>query len=58
MLLEILIAILIGCILGTFSGIFPGLHINTINAMILASSLFLSQYVSLLTLAIIIISDD
>jgi len=56
MLLEILIAVLIGLILGTFSGIFPGLHVNTINAILLAISPFLSQYVSLLTLSVVIIS--
>src|SRR3989344_7847617 len=56
MLLEILIAILIGCLLGIITGITPGIHINLVSVLILSLSPFLSQYISLLTLAIVIIS--
>ena len=56
MLLEILIAILVGCFLGIITGLFPGIHINLVAVIILSLSPFLAQYVSILTLAIIIIS--
>jgi len=56
MLIEILLAILIGCFLGIFTGICPGIHINLVSIIILSLSSFLSQYISLLTLVIIIIS--
>ena len=56
MLLEILLAILIGLILGTFSGIFPGIHLNLIVIIIFSLSAILSEYVSLLTISVVIIS--
>ncbi len=56
MLLEILLAVLIGCLLGIITGLTPGVHINLVGVIILSLSPFLSQYVSLLTLAVIIIS--
>jgi len=56
MLLEILLAILIGCLLGIITGLTPGVHINLVSVVILSLSPFLSQYVSLLTLSIVIIS--
>jgi len=56
MLLEILIAILVGLILGTFTGLFPGIHINLVGVIILTLAPFLSHYVSLLTLAVVIVS--
>src|SRR3989338_7134813 len=56
MLLEILLAILIGCLLGIITGLTPGVHINLVSVVILSLSPFLSQYVSLLTLSIVIIA--
>ena len=56
MLIEILIAILIGCLLGIITGLTPGVHINLVSVLILSLTPFLSQYVSILTLVIIIIS--
>ena len=56
MLLEILIAVLIGLLLGTFTGLFPGIHINLISVIIFSLSAALSEYVSLLTLSVVIIS--
>jgi len=56
MLIEILIAILIGCSLGIITGITPGVHINLVSVIILSLTPFLSQYISLTTLVIIIIA--
>jgi putative membrane protein len=56
MLLEILIAIIIGCSLGIITGITPGVHINLVGVIILSLTPFLSQYVSLITLSILIIA--
>ncbi len=56
MLIEILIAVIIGCFLGIITGLTPGVHINLVAVVILSLSAFLSNYVSLLTLAIVIIA--
>ena len=56
MLIEILIAILIGCFLGIITGLTPGIHINLVSVIILSLAPFLSQYISILTLAIVIIA--
>ena len=56
MLIEILIAILIGCFLGIITGLTPGVHINLVSVVILSLTPFLSQYVSILTLATVIIA--
>jgi len=56
MLLEILIAILIGCFLGIITGLTPGIHINLVAVIILSLTPLLSQYVSILTLAVAIIT--
>src|SRR3990167_4149565 len=56
MLLEILLAILVGCLLGIITGITPGIHINLVSVIILSLSPFLSQHVSVLTLAVVIIA--
>src|SRR3989344_5219783 len=56
MLLEILIAVLVGLLLGTFTGLFPGIHINLVSVILLSLSPFLSEYISLLTLSVVIIS--
>lgn len=56
MLIEILIAILIGCFLGIITGLTPGVHINLVGVIILSLTPFLSEYVSLITLAVLIIS--
>src|SRR3990167_3580184 len=56
MLLEILIAILIGCFLGIITGLTPGIHINLVAVILLSLTPLLSQYVSILTLAVAIIT--
>ena len=56
MLTEILIAILVGCLLGIITGLTPGVHINLVAVVILSLSPFLSQHVSVLTLAVVIIA--
>ncbi len=56
MLIEILLAILIGCFLGIITGLTPGVHINLVAVIILSLTPFLSQHVSILTLAILIIA--
>jgi putative membrane protein len=56
LLIEILIAILIGCFLGIITGLTPGVHINLVGVIILSLTPFLSEYVSLITLAVLIIS--
>jgi len=55
-LTEILIAILVGCLLGIITGLTPGVHINLVAVVILSLSPFLSQHVSVLTLAVVIIA--
>jgi len=56
MLIEIFLAILIGLLLGTFTGLFPGIHLNLIVVVIYSLSAILSEYISLLTLSVVIIS--
>ncbi len=47
---------LIGIILGSFTGIIPGVHPNTLSAMIIASTPFLSKHFSPISITIILIS--
>jgi len=54
--IEIFLAILVGCLLGIITGITPGIHINLVSVIILSLSPFLSQHVSVLTLAVVIIA--
>jgi putative membrane protein len=56
MLVEIIITLFIGILAGTFTGVTPGIHINLISAMLIASSVFLLNYVSLTAMAVFIIS--
>ena len=56
MFIEIFLAILVGCLLGIITGITPGIHINLVSVIILSLSPFLSQHVSVLTLAVVIIA--
>ena len=55
MLLEILITIIAGIILGILCGLLPGLHPNTVNVILLSFSPFLLQFMSPLTLAVLIV---
>lgn len=54
--LSVLFATVVGIILGTFTGLIPGVHTNLITVIMLSLVPFLSNYVSLLFLTIIIIS--
>src|SRR3989344_2683890 len=55
MLLEIIITIIAGILLGVLCGLLPGLHPNTVNVILLSLSPFLLQFMSPLTLAVLII---
>ncbi len=56
MLLEILIATLIGISIGIITGLVPGLHLNLAVVIMLSISTFLSDYISFITISVIIIS--
>ncbi len=53
--LELLLGLLIGCGMGIFTGITPGIHINLVSVLILSLSPWLLQYVSPLTLGLVIV---
>ena len=52
---ELLLGLLIGCCIGIFTGITPGVHINLVSVIILSLSPWLLQYVSPLTLGLVIV---
>lgn len=52
---ELLIGLFIGCVIGIFTGITPGIHINLVSVLILSLSPWLLQYVSPLTLGLVIV---
>jgi len=56
MLFEIVIAIVLGIGAGIITGLIPGVHINMVSALVVTSSLFLSQYFSLTGLSVFIIA--
>jgi len=56
MFLEIVLAIILGIMTGTITGLVPGVHINLISAIVLSSSLFLSNLISPIILMIFIVS--
>ena len=55
LVLELLLGLLVGCCLGIFTGITPGIHINLVSVIILSLSPWLLEYVSPLTLAVLIV---
>jgi putative membrane protein len=56
MTLEIILAVLAGILVGIFTGVTPGIHINLVAAIVVSSAAFLSQHLSLVALAVFIIS--
>src|SRR3989344_2451635 len=55
LVVELLLGLLVGCCLGIFTGITPGVHINLVSVIILSLSPWLLQYVSPLTLGVLIV---
>lgn len=56
MILEIIISIFIGTFLGIITGITPGIHINLVAVLALTSFPILSNYFSVLSIVIVLIS--
>lgn len=53
---ELLIAILLGILAGIFTGLTPGIHINLVSLLVVSSSAYLLDFVSLPSLGVFIIS--
>ena len=56
MFLEFLIAALLGIIAGIFTGLIPGVHINLVSILLVSLSAYLTDFVSLPSLGVFIIS--
>ena len=56
MFLEFLIAALLGITAGIFTGLIPGMHINLVSILLVSSSAYLLNFVSLPSLGVFIIS--
>ena len=56
MFLEFLIAALLGIMAGIFTGLIPGMHINLVSILLVSSSAYLLNFVSLPSLGVFIIS--
>lgn len=56
MFLEILITLICGIGLGIITGLIPGVHVNLISVLLLSLSLYLTEFLSPIQIAIIIIS--
>src|SRR3989344_9436970 len=56
MFLEFLIAALLGILAGIFTGLTPGIHINLVSLLVVSSSAYLLDFVSLQSLGVFIIS--
>ena len=56
MFLEFLIAALLGIFAGIFTGLTPGIHINLVSLLVVSSSAYLLDFVSLQSLGVFIIS--
>lgn len=55
LIIELLLGLLIGCLIGIFTGITPGVHINMVSVIILSLSPWLLEFVSPLTLGLVIV---
>ena len=56
MFTEFLIAALLGILIGIFTGLAPGIHINLVSLLVVSSSAYLLDFVSLPSLGVFIIS--
>ncbi|MFT4313067.1 MAG: tripartite tricarboxylate transporter permease [Candidatus Woesearchaeota archaeon] len=56
MFIEILLAIALGVLAGTFTGLIPGIHVNLLTAMLVSSSVYLTNYFSTFELVIFILT--
>ena len=56
MFLEFLIAALLGIMAGIFTGLIPGMHINLVSILLVSSSAYVLNFVSLPSLGVFIIS--
>ncbi len=56
MIIELLIAILAGVLVGTFTGLTPGIHINLVTVIVVASSVFLLDFIPPIAIGTFIIA--
>lgn len=56
LIFELFIALIIGIFAGTITGLIPGIHVNLVSLLALSLSPTLSEYVSLISISVFIIS--